>query len=141
MFFLIFIYYDLHSRRIVAYFSLFLTRYTPDLFPILIVVWLFCDFVIVVFLTLDLSTGISTSTHIVRPRCSAASEMVIDHYRGVIDDTNATACRGDIREAVGWIWGGWGPLFIWMLPAMVAGYIDRWGCMMVDVCVDYACVS
>ena len=116
--------------------------FSPDI-PLpssrLIVVWLFCDFV--VFLTLDLSTGISTSTHIVRPRCSAASEMVIDHYRGVIDDTNATACRGDIREGVGWIWGGWGPLFIWMLPAMVAGYIDRWGCMMVDVCVEYACVS
>eukprot|EP00956_Cyclotella_meneghiniana_P014827 scaffold22373_cov78-Cyclotella_meneghiniana.AAC.8 len=47
--------------------------------------------------------------------------MVIDLYGGVIDNANTTAGHGDIRERVGWIWGGWGALFIWRLPAMASG--------------------
>eukprot|EP00956_Cyclotella_meneghiniana_P008882 scaffold12151_cov40-Cyclotella_meneghiniana.AAC.6 len=47
--------------------------------------------------------------------------LVIDHYGGVIDNANATARHGDIREGVGWVWGGWGPLFILRLPAMASG--------------------
>ena len=42
--FLIFI-YELHSRRIVAYFSLFLTQYTLAFFPIdccVVLVWFYC---------------------------------------------------------------------------------------------------
>eukprot|EP00956_Cyclotella_meneghiniana_P014834 scaffold22378_cov60-Cyclotella_meneghiniana.AAC.1 len=62
--------------------------------------------------------------------------MVIDLYGGVIDNANATAGHGDIREGVGWIWGGWGPLFIWRLPAAghgvgvgVVGCVVLWAMM------------
>jgi hypothetical protein len=99
---------------------------THPIDPRLLTDWLLCGSCVILLLLsfwLLIFQPEYPPRHIVRLWCSTASAMVIDNYGGVIDDTNATTSRGDIREGVGWIWGGWGPLFIWRLPAMVAGWV------------------